>query len=71
MQFLIETERPAVPASAGRQVALSPTLAGVREIAADLFADDALALSQLGAIGRSTEGELRGEPGVLRFGPAA
>ena len=70
MQFLIETERPAVPASAGRQVALSPTLAGVREIAAELFADDELALAQLDAIERWPEGELRGEPGVLRFAPA-
>jgi hypothetical protein len=71
MQFLIETVRPAVPASAGRQVALSPTLAGVREIAADLFADDELALAQLQAIERSAEGELRGEAGALRFAPAA
>jgi hypothetical protein len=70
MQFLSETVRPAVPASAGRQVALSPTLAGVREIAADLFADDELALAQLQAI-ESAEGELRGEAGALRFAPAA
>jgi hypothetical protein len=71
MQFLIETVRPELPAIRGRQVALSPTLAGVREIAADLFADDELALAELDAIERWPEGELRGEPGVLRFGPAA
>jgi hypothetical protein len=71
MQFLIETGRPAVPASAGRQVALSPTLAGVREIAADLFAEDQVALAELDQIERWPEGELRSEPGVLRFGPAA
>jgi hypothetical protein len=71
MQFLIETVRPAVPASSGRQVALAPTLGGVREIAAELFADDELALAALDVMGPSPEGELRGEPGVLRFGPAA
>jgi hypothetical protein len=70
MQFLIETERPAVPAMKGRQVALSPTLAGVREIAADLFADDELALAELDAIERSPEGELSGDWGELRFAPA-
>jgi len=63
MQFLIETERPALPAVRGRQVALCPSLAAVRNVAAEHFADDELALAQLDALGDSPEGELRGEPG--------
>jgi hypothetical protein len=71
MQFLIETVRPAVPEGTGRLVALSPTLGGVREIAVELFADDELALAALDLLGPASEGELRGEPGVLRFAPVA
>jgi hypothetical protein len=71
MQFLIETLRPAAPANRGRQLALCATLAGVHEIAAELFAGDELALAELEALGGLPEGELRGEPGVLRFAPAA
>jgi hypothetical protein len=70
MQFLIETVRPELPAIRGRQVALCPTLAAVHTIAAEHFAGDELALEQLEALGGSPEGELRGEPGVLRFAPA-
>jgi hypothetical protein len=70
MQFLIETVRPEAPAIRGRQVALCPSLAAVRNVAAEHFADDELALAQLDALGGAPEGELRGEPGVLRFAPA-
>lgn len=70
MQFLIETVRPTTPADRGRQVALCPTLADVRDLAADLFAGDAPALAQLELLRGSPEGELHGERAVLRFAPA-
>jgi hypothetical protein len=70
MQFLIETVRPELPAIRGRHLALCPSLAAVRNIAAEHFADDELALGELRALGESMEAELRGESGSLRFGPA-
>jgi hypothetical protein len=70
MQFLIETVSPAVPAGGGRQVVLCPTLAGVRETAAELFAGDELALDAFDALGRPPEGELAGPWGEFRFAPA-
>ena len=54
----------------GRQLALCPTLADVRGIAAELMGQGDAALAELDRLGRSLEGELRGEWGALRFGPA-
>jgi hypothetical protein len=74
MQFLIETvTRPDAEAEAGRgrQLALRPTLVDVRGIAAEFVRDDAAALAELERLGRSPEGELRGDWGALRFAPAA
>jgi hypothetical protein len=71
MQFLIETVTPPTSADMGRQVSVCPTLAEVHGIAAELFAGDRLALAELAALECAPEGELRGECGSLRFGPAA
>ena len=73
MQFLIETDdaSPSRPAAdRGRQLALCPTLADVRGIAAEFVGHDDAALAELDRLGRSPEGELRGDWGALRFAPA-
>jgi hypothetical protein len=51
-------------------VALCATLAEVREIAAELLADDERALEALDAAAYLPEGELAGTWGEFRFAPA-
>lgn len=70
MQFLIETQRADQPAERGRQVALVETLTDVRAIAAELAGQDAQGLGEPERLAPPLEGELAGEWGELRFGPA-
>jgi hypothetical protein len=70
MQFLIETQRADQIAGKGRQVALVGTLTEVRAIAAELAGRDAQLLAEPERPAPRFEGELAGEWGELRFGPA-
>jgi hypothetical protein len=70
MQFLIETQRGDELAERGRQVALVETLTDVRAIAAELAGEDARMLAEPEGLAPRFEGELAGEWGELRFGPA-
>jgi hypothetical protein len=70
MQFVIETRRADQIAGRGRQVALVGTLTDVRAIAAEFAGEDARMLGQLDEPEPRFEGELAGEWGELRFGPA-
>ena len=72
MQFLIETvTREGDGAdSCVRRLAIVPTLAEARSVAADACGGCDWALAELDVLGAAPEGELAGEWGRVRFAPA-